>query len=64
MSNAAPWAATAGNRFREVARTTENAADLSNHGLLTGGSPGRKGGEVSEEAMRLVREWYGKLHDR
>lgn len=31
-------------------------------GLLTGGSPGRKGGEVSEEAMRLVREWYGKLY--
>ena len=24
MSNAAPWAATAGNKFREVARTTEN----------------------------------------
>jgi uncharacterized protein YukE len=25
MSNAAPWAATAGNKFHEVARTTENA---------------------------------------
>jgi uncharacterized protein YukE len=24
MSNAAPWAGTAGNKFREVARTTEN----------------------------------------
>ena len=24
MSNAAPWAATAGNKFREVARSTEN----------------------------------------
>jgi len=24
MSNAAPWAATAGNKFREVARTIEN----------------------------------------
>ena len=24
MSNAAPWAATAGNKFREAARTTEN----------------------------------------
>jgi hypothetical protein len=24
MSNAAPWAATAGNKFREVARTTQN----------------------------------------
>jgi hypothetical protein len=24
MSNAAPWAVTAGNKFREVARTTEN----------------------------------------
>ena len=24
MSNAAPWASTAGNKFREVARTTEN----------------------------------------
>ena len=24
MSNAAPWAATAGNKFREVARTTDN----------------------------------------
>jgi hypothetical protein len=24
MSNAAPWALTAGNKFREVARTTEN----------------------------------------
>jgi hypothetical protein len=23
MSNAAPWASTAGNKFREVARTTE-----------------------------------------
>jgi hypothetical protein len=26
MSNAAPWASTAGNKFREVARTTGNAA--------------------------------------
>ena len=26
MSNAAPWAVTAGNKFREAARTTENAA--------------------------------------
>ena len=25
MSNAAPWAATAGNKFREVARSTENS---------------------------------------
>jgi hypothetical protein len=24
MSNAAPWAATAGNKFREVARSTDN----------------------------------------
>ncbi|RDH80172.1 hypothetical protein DVS77_04115 [Mycolicibacterium moriokaense] len=24
MSNAAPWASTAGNKFREVTRTTEN----------------------------------------
>jgi hypothetical protein len=24
MSKAAPWASTAGNKFREVARTTEN----------------------------------------
>lgn len=24
MSNAAPWATTAGNKFREVARTTDN----------------------------------------
>jgi hypothetical protein len=24
MSNAAPWAATAGNKFGEVTRTTEN----------------------------------------
>jgi hypothetical protein len=24
MSNAAPWASTAGNKFREVARTTDN----------------------------------------
>jgi hypothetical protein len=24
MSNTAPWAATAGNKFREVARSTEN----------------------------------------
>ncbi|HEX3288696.1 MAG TPA: hypothetical protein VHT50_29505 [Mycobacterium sp.] len=24
MSNAAPWATTAGNSFREVARTTDN----------------------------------------
>jgi hypothetical protein len=24
MSNAAPWASTAGNKFREVARTTES----------------------------------------
>jgi hypothetical protein len=24
MSNAAPWAATAGNKFREVGRTTQN----------------------------------------
>lgn len=24
MSNAAPWAATAGNKFREAGRTTEN----------------------------------------
>lgn len=24
MSNAAPWASTAGNKFREVARSTEN----------------------------------------
>jgi hypothetical protein len=24
MSNAAPWATTAGNKFREVARSTEN----------------------------------------
>ena len=24
MSNAAPWAATAGNKFRELARSTEN----------------------------------------
>jgi hypothetical protein len=26
MSNAAPWASTAGNKFREVVRTTENTA--------------------------------------
>jgi hypothetical protein len=26
MSNAAPWASTAGNKFREVARSTENPA--------------------------------------
>lgn len=26
MSNAAPWATTAGNKFREVARSTENPA--------------------------------------
>ena len=26
MSNAAPWAATAGNKFREVTRSTENPA--------------------------------------
>ena len=25
MSNAAPWAVTAGNKFREVARSTDNA---------------------------------------
>jgi hypothetical protein len=25
MSTAAPWASTAGNKFREVARTTENS---------------------------------------
>lgn len=24
MSNASPWASTAGNKFREVARTAEN----------------------------------------
>lgn len=24
MNNAAPWASTAGNKFREVARTTKN----------------------------------------
>jgi hypothetical protein len=24
MNNAAPWATTAGNKFREVARSTEN----------------------------------------
>jgi hypothetical protein len=24
MSNAAPWATTAGNKFREAARTTDN----------------------------------------
>lgn len=24
MSNAAPWASTAGNKFREVARSTDN----------------------------------------
>jgi hypothetical protein len=24
MSNAAPWAVTAGNKFREVVRTTDN----------------------------------------
>jgi hypothetical protein len=24
VSNAAPWASTAGNKFREVARSTEN----------------------------------------
>jgi hypothetical protein len=24
VSNAAPWAATAGNKFREVARSTQN----------------------------------------
>jgi hypothetical protein len=24
MSNAAPWATTAGNKFREVAKNTEN----------------------------------------
>ncbi|AGB24561.1 hypothetical protein Mycsm_04314 [Mycobacterium sp. JS623] len=24
MSNAAPWASTAGNKFRDVARSTEN----------------------------------------
>jgi hypothetical protein len=24
MSNAVPWATTAGNKFREVARTTDN----------------------------------------
>ncbi len=27
MSNAAPWAATAGNRFREAARPTELLAE-------------------------------------
>jgi hypothetical protein len=33
MSNAAPWAATAGNKFREVARTTENPTQLLAEGL-------------------------------
>jgi hypothetical protein len=27
MSNAAPWAATAGNKFREAARSTELLAE-------------------------------------
>jgi hypothetical protein len=29
-------------------------------GLLTGGSAGRKGGEISEEARQLVLDWYHK----
>jgi hypothetical protein len=34
MSNAAPWATTAGNKFREVAKNTENpTAKLLAEGL-------------------------------
>lgn len=34
MSNAAPWAVTAGNKFREVSRSTENpTAKLLAEGL-------------------------------
>jgi hypothetical protein len=49
---------------RSLATVKGHLWQARKRGLLTGGSPGRKGGEVSEEAMRLVREWYGKLHDR
>jgi hypothetical protein len=33
MSNAAPWAATASNKFREAARSTENPTKLLAEGL-------------------------------
>jgi hypothetical protein len=35
MSNAASWATTAGNKFREVARTTESLGRTEQNQLLT-----------------------------
>lgn len=51
MSNAAPWAATTGNRFREVARTTENPTTK----LLV------EGLTALTEALRELDDRLGKI---
>lgn len=54
MSNAAPWAATASNKFREVARTTENpATKLLAEGLT-----------ALTEALRELDDRLGKIEQQ
>jgi hypothetical protein len=54
MSNAAPWATTAGNKFREVARTTENpTTKLLAEGLT-----------ALTEALRELDDRLGKIEQQ
>jgi hypothetical protein len=54
MSNAAPWASTASNKFREVARSTENpATKLLAEGLT-----------AVAEALRELDDAVGKLEQQ
>jgi hypothetical protein len=56
MSNAAPWAATAGNKFREVARTTDNpTTKLLAEGLTTLTEALRELDDKLEKVERQVR---------
>jgi len=56
MSNAAPWATTAGNKFREVARTTENpTTKLLAEGLTALAEGVRELDQELENVRKLVR---------
>ena len=54
MSNAAPWAATASNKFREAARSTENPTTK----LLADGLT------ALAEALRELDDSMGKLEQQ
>jgi hypothetical protein len=66
MSNAAHWAVSAGNKFREVARTTENPTTKL---LAEGADASQRGGQRTASGARASREsdpavitavWQGK----